>query len=78
MLMCDSYHVEGVAGYDSHDPNNPNTDNDWAQIVTSMIDYMNQDQIECLAAIVYGDATNYEDKITVWLATTDGADHRSC
>ncbi|KAF2159984.1 hypothetical protein M409DRAFT_60385 [Zasmidium cellare ATCC 36951] len=73
-----AYNVESYPGFDYHDANNPDSDNDWVGIFDSMIDYMNTEQIECLQALGYGDETNYENRFTIWLQTSDGVDHRSC
>ncbi|KAK4500607.1 hypothetical protein PRZ48_008796 [Zasmidium cellare] len=72
-----TYNVESYPGFDSHDPNNPDSDDDWVGIFDSMIDYMQKEQVECLQAIVYGDTTNYENRFTIWAETGDGIDARS-
>ncbi|EME39178.1 hypothetical protein DOTSEDRAFT_38414 [Dothistroma septosporum NZE10] len=77
-VTVNSYTVEGISGYDSHDAENPDSDSDWASIIQSIIQYMDDEQIECLQSIVYGDATSYENRITVWINASDGANHRSC
>ncbi|WPB03269.1 uncharacterized protein RHO25_007906 [Cercospora beticola] len=77
-VTVDAFEVELFPGFDYHDSINPYSDEDWVGSISSIMKYMARHQLDCVQSILYGSDTDYENRVTVWLKTNDGANHRSC
>ena len=70
--------VEITKGVDDTTCTQQFSDDEWANSVLAISQYMEHEQDECVQAIIYEDDNGFRGSIVVWLQTADGTNHRSC